>query len=135
MWQWRQRDFTYCLILDPHVPEGDREDNYEEPMIVHSSLLVQSKHPDWAVRSCSKTGSSRIGCRYISSQRMTRNIIMVQSSQTRRSYCPMAQTACNSHSISLIGRCMLDIQPIPRAVMRKPTLSLRSMHPALLEMQ
>ena len=44
-------------------------------------------------------------------------------------------TVCNSHSMRMIGRCMLDIQPISSAVMRKPTLSLRSMHPALLEMQ
>ena len=44
-------------------------------------------------------------------------------------------TVCNSYSMSLIERCMLDIQSISRAVMRKPKLSLRSMHPALLEMQ
>ena len=37
---------------------------------------------------------------------------MVLSSQTRRSFYPMVATSCNSHSMSLIGRCMLDIQSI-----------------------
>ena len=116
--------FTYFLYLSFHAPEGERE-NYEETMIVHSSLLVQSKHPDRAVRSWSKTGSSRISWRCFSSKN-DKNIIMGQSSQTRRSFCPMVATACNSHSMSLIGRCMF---------MKKRTLSLRSMHPPLLEMQ
>ena len=71
-------------------------------MIVHSSLLVQSKQPDRAVRSCSRRGSSRISLRCFSSKN-DKNIIMAQSSQTRRSYCPMVETACNSHSMSLVG--------------------------------
>ena len=54
----------------------------------YSSLLVQSKHPYKAVRTCSKTGSSLISCRCLASKN-DKNIIMVQSLQTRGSYCPI----------------------------------------------
>ena len=64
-------------------------------MIVHSSLQ--------GLRSCSKTGSSRINWRCFSSKN-DKHIIMVPSSQTRRSFYPMVATSCNSYSMSLIGR-------------------------------
>ena len=103
-------------------------------MNVHSSLLVQSKHSDRAVRSCSKMGSSRISWRCFSS-RNGKKIMEWSNPRKQDAHCvPWWQTVCNSQFNELDSKMHVGHPVHLLGSHGKPTLSLRSMYPALSSM-
>ena len=87
-------------------------------MIVHSSLLVPSQHPDRAVRSYSKTESSRMSWRCFSSKNDKKSI-MVQSSQ-KKSFILYNGGNCLQLTSNELDWRMHVGHPVSWAVMRKP---------------